>query len=456
MFLIPQVNITHKEQKGKTSEVHIDWKALQEQQNRTATLIQEVNPDWIDKLPPIPFKDLYEWTLKKAKEYELQDLERLEKKERLAKERKLLRDIHYEATGEYIDPLQKPFEDARFKEQKVLMFQATHQLRHFRKKGVKPIIPASFWTVNGRKRIVRNIIARIKSLQRRLNTDRTYVITLTYAKESDYRKTDITRFTNSFFRPFKRHHITYYFFRISEFQRRGVIHHHIVVSVRRDQLDLYWDYFKKERIDKLWRKGFTWIKPSNGGSRPAINYAVKYMTKQYRIKDDLGNFTNDYAYLNMVAEWKYKHGQFRLYSMTITRRFPKGMRGYLNQQYIKNPPRMYEHPEMLVSFIGGMYNGKWLTHTFHEEITEEGDNHAYEIPVKIDDWIAKHAPWLFGWNEKRTYNIEPVREYEREPKETDTDLQGEIDIEATWRTFTAQLRGKADGQLEEFMELINF
>ena len=207
------------------------------------------------------------------------------------------------------------------------------KIREFEKKhvvvfpngSVQNISVKSFWTVQGRKRILKDIKRRLRIMLK--GYDCSYQITLTYRDFSDYNKSDIKRFLSSFTRVLRKHNISFKYFWVAEIQKRGMIHYHILFFFNvRDRKKIF-KYMSKERIDRLWNKGYTFITFSRQTIRKAYNYATKYLLKTIKRENDL--------YLELVLFFREWAGRFRLYGMSQMRKFRRGVRKKLQQQYEK-------------------------------------------------------------------------------------------------------------------------
>ena len=191
------------------------------------------------------------------------------------------------------------------------------------------IVVKSFWTVRGRKKILRDIRRRLRHMLEGKGYNLSYQITLTYSDFSRYNKGDIKSFLNSFFQIFRKKRIDFKYFWVAEIQKRGMIHYHILVFVRSRDRIKFFKYFQKERIDALWQRGYTFITVSSKTLRKAYNYATKYLVKTIKSQDDF--------YLELVAFFRDSFGRFRLYGMSQVRRFARGVRKKLICQYQKYP-----------------------------------------------------------------------------------------------------------------------
>jgi len=194
---------------------------------------------------------------------------------------------------------------------------------------IRNIVVKTFWTKRGRKKILRDLKRRLRRILE--GYDCSYQITLTYRDYSDYVKGDIKRFLNSFSRMFRYRGVSFAYFWVAEMQKRGMIHYHILFFVRLKDRRKVFDLFDKERIERLWRKGYTFITFSRQTFKKAYNYAIKYLLKTIRRENDF--------YLELVLFFREAFGSFRLFGMTQIRRFRRGVR----KKLVKETEEALEH-----------------------------------------------------------------------------------------------------------------
>lgn len=207
---------------------------------------------------------------------------------------------------------------------KIREFERRHIL--FKANGdFQNISVKTFWTLEGRKRILKDIKRKLRILLKDYNCS--YQITLTYRDFSDYSKSDIRKFLNSFTRMFRYRNVDFKYFWVAEIQKRGMIHYHILFFFKLKDRKRVFDYMSKNRIDRLWNRGYTFITFSRQTIKKAYNYVTKYLLKTIKRENDL--------YLELVLYFREWAGRFRLYGMSQVRKFRKGVRKKLQEQYQK-------------------------------------------------------------------------------------------------------------------------
>jgi len=303
--------------------------------------------------------------------------------------------------------------------EKVRRFQNSYVL--FSRSGeIQNIVVKSFWTPEGRLKILRDIRRRLRILTD--GYDCSYQLTLTYRDFSDYRKSDISRFLNSFLRMFRYRGIRFSYFWVAEIQKRGMIHYHILFFLHSRDRRKVFDLFRKERIDRLWGKGYTFITFSRRTMKKAYSYAVKYLLKTVRREDDF--------YLELVLFFREYAGRFRLYGMSQIRRFPRGMRKNLNIQTIRAISQ--SRPKVPLFLLE-----RW--------VAEKGL-----------DWVLRNVENVQGWAVLRTARVVP-RVYWLPSVLPPPDVQSlDIEIEMCYADIEVEKISDEYRRMMEFFEEIEF
>lgn len=165
------------------------------------------------------------------------------------------------------------------------------------------------------KNIIRSKLECQRLAKANMNSWKTF-ITLTFADNIQDLKSANKRF-RYFIDKVQRVKKDFKYLCITEFQKRGAIHYHVLcnIDVTEEKLIYRQEDNKKFLHIKYWNDGFTSVEPMNGDCKKVVGYIAKYMTKdidnrlfnrhRYFYSRNLIRPTENYINLDNIKEYNF-------------------------------------------------------------------------------------------------------------------------------------------------------